>query len=97
MKMSETFTANIVQFLLPDGKEKHITADLPTEVAADYNDMLDHGYRLETEILQGGIVSTTISNADGDIDIDLAPNDVSGKVLAGVVEMLKRKKWKEGR
>ena len=87
----KTFTANVVQYLMPHGRSKKVTTELPVELWPLYEAMIAAGYRFEAEMLGTEEISVTISNDDGDIDCEVIPNDESVQVaMAG---MLKRKKW----
>ena len=88
---------DVVQFLMPDGRQKEITTELPDECEGLYRNMLECGCRFEAEVLTTGEVSVTISDDEGDVDIVLSKNcpDVQG----GMAAMLQRQLWlnpKEG-
>ena len=90
----KTFTANVIQYLMPHGRSKKVTTELPIESKPIYDAMISAGYSFEAEMLQTEEVSVTISedcDDSADIDCEVIPND-SG-VQVAMIEMLKRKQW----
>lgn len=90
----KTFTADVLQYLLPDGRQKKINTELPAELESAYRDMLACGCRLEAEVLTTGEVSVTIFDlgTEDDRDISVTPN--GPEVPAGMIAMLQREAWK---
>ena len=89
--MNETYPAAVTQFLRPNGRRQAVVMDLPLETKPLYDDMVAAGCRFESEVLMNGIVSTTISDGETDLDISLTSN--GPKVQEGMVAMLERKAW----
>ena len=90
--MSDTFKAEAIQFLRPDGRQNPVSSDLPIEYEPFYDSMKESGCRLECEELTTGAVSFTISNEEEDVDISLTSNGPD--VVEGLLAMLKRESWK---
>ena len=88
-----TFIADVIQFIRPDGRKEYHTFKLPIEVEAYYKDMVDNGCRLESEVLTTGDVSVTISDGESDLDISLSQNNF--KLSDVIADMLKRQPWKK--
>jgi len=88
-------TVQVIQYLMPDGRTRFVKTDLPIEVQQDYNDMLASGCRFEIEMLQTGHVSATIFNPEKEEDVDISITSNGPDVQTGMVEMLKRRQWKE--
>lgn len=62
------------QFMRPDGRPVPVSIDRPDDIAAKAAEITKRGYRFECEHLSDGHVSLTITDDDGDADIELAPN-----------------------
>lgn len=93
MKVSEqktTFTARVIQFLLPDGRERENTVELPIAVEQAYKTMTADGCRFEAEVLPGGQVSVSIANPSMEEDIDIMVTGNGPAVQDGMVNMLER-------
>lgn len=92
--MDETFEAEVVQFLMPDGRRRDTSTKLPMACRPAVEEMQKAGCRFEAEMLTTGEISVTISNPkEGeDIDISLTPN--GPEVQAGMIAMLDRAMWK---
>ena len=89
------FQAEMIQYLLPDGRQKVVYGALPDDVFIQYSDMIAHGCRLEGEVLRTGLASITVSDGDEDIDVSITPND--DKLTDGLVAMLERGAWRRKR
>lgn len=89
---SETYSADVIQFLRPDGRQKSITTQLPADTYDAYRAMLAAGCRLEAEVLLTEQVSMTITRDGEDLDISLTPN--GPEVQVGVAAMLRAGLWK---
>jgi len=90
-----TFTADVMQFLLPGGRQRPMTVPLPESVYEAYEEMVSSGCRFEAEILGNGIVSVTISNDEADLDLQLSGNGPGDVTPATNLEnMLKTGEWK---
>ena len=72
--MSDIYEVDVMQFLMPNGRQVPCKTDLPIETQAAYQDMLAHGCRFEAEMLTTGQVSVTISNGEEDVDISVTVN-----------------------
>lgn len=86
-----TFIANLIQFIRPSGRQRSVTTDLPIDVRPLYLDMLEHGCKLECEVLTTDEVSVTVSNGENDLDFSVTANwpDVQN----GITELLRRQSW----
>lgn len=87
------YTADIIQYMMPNGRRVPISTNLPIESLDSYLDMKKHGYRLAAEMLRTGEISVTIEGHGRDADIRVIPNgpDVQG----AMVEMLGCRLWNE--
>lgn len=88
--MTDTFEAELTQYILPNGRVATVKAILPAEVENKYREMMSDGNRLEAEVLQTGDVSVTIfdSTEQEDIDIAIIPNGPGVKLA--LIELLRR-------
>lgn len=89
----EHYTAEVLQFLMPNGMRKLTSTELPIETKAAYEDMLQSGCRFEAEVLRSGQVSITISDPVKEEDVDISLTGNGPEVQRGMVEMLQRKLW----
>ena len=89
----KTYTADVVQFLRPNGRQKPITTQLPADTHDAYRAMLAAGCRFETEVLRTQEVSVTITRDEKDFDISVTPN--GPEVQGGMVAMLQARLWEE--
>lgn len=89
--MDETFEVDVIQFLMPNGKQKLATTRLPESHKEQYRQMIVCGCRFEAEQLTTGEVSVTISDGEGDVDISITRNGPA--VQNGMIAMLERAKW----
>lgn len=66
----------VVQFVLPDGREKPQSIWRPREIAEKAYRLLGAGLRLEAEILTTGEVALTVADPDEGIDLacEVVPN-----------------------
>ena len=62
------------QYMLPDGRRKQITMDVPDEIQTKYDDLRENGYHFDAEILTTGIVSFTCERGDELLGIELSEN-----------------------
>ncbi len=85
------YMADVVQFLMPNGRRRYTSVELPCSTKQQHESLTKSGYWLEAEILTTGQVSVTISDGEKDIDISLTQN--GPEVVSGIVEMLGRKLW----
>lgn len=71
--MSIPFT----QYLLPDGRRKHIEIERPAPIEAMAQEIRTAGFRFEAEVLTNGVVSLTIysQELEEDVAIKLCSND----------------------
>lgn len=87
-----TFRVDVTQYLRPYGRTRSATTELPIATEMLYRDMLAAGCRFESEVLMSGLISTTISNCEADVDCEVNLN--GPEVQAGMVLMLERQAWK---
>lgn len=87
------YTADVLQFLMPNGRQHPNSTELPIATKVDYDDMVKQGCRFEAEMLTTGHVSVTISNPQTEEDIDISVTANGPEVQNGMVEMLSRRKW----
>jgi len=87
------FTADVTQFLLPNGRRRNTTVQLPAKWEEAYKSMQKSGYQFEAEILTTGEVSLTIATLTegADVDIEIVPNGPD--VCDALVAMLERCRW----
>src|SRR5260221_6538289 len=90
--MALNFSAEITQYLMPNGKRIKSQTDLPISIKDDYDDMIKHGCRLEAEVLSTGNVSVTISDGEEDLEIEIIEN--GPEVRKAIIDMIRRKPWK---
>ena len=62
------------QYLLPNGRRVKVSIARPKEIYDKAMDIIKAGYRLEVERLSTGNISMTISDNDGDYDIEVIEN-----------------------
>jgi hypothetical protein len=79
-----TFT----QFLRPFGRPTPVSINRPDDISSKAVEIRERGFRFECEELWTGEVSLTISNDDGDHDIEVVPNGPD--VPAAVDRMISR-------
>lgn len=60
------YPVQFIQYFRPNGKPKPATIDRPREVFRKAVAIIEAGYRLEAEVLIGGLVSLTVGNDEGD-------------------------------
>lgn len=89
--LNKTYTAEVIQYLMPDGRQRNVLTELPESSRIDYVDMQRAKCRFEIEILRNGLVSVTITSADEDVDIEVIPN--GPEVQPAMVKMLARRLW----
>ena len=83
-----TFEAEMTQFLRPDGREKQVRGPLPLRAKEAYDEMLQRGYRLETEVIPGNELYVSISDDEGDLDNLVEHNGPN--ISAHIADMLER-------
>jgi len=91
--MSETFTADIIQFMRPDGRQVERTVELPKQFEPNYLNMINSGCRFESEVLSTGEVSLTLANTAEEEDVDIEVVENGPEVPLALVGMLKRLLW----
>lgn len=62
------------QYLRPDGRKVSVSIERPENIATKAQSIIDRGLRFECEQLIDGSISLTISDDNGDIDIEVVPN-----------------------
>ena len=61
--MEDKFKADVIQYLMPNGREKHTFTYLPIQYQNLYNEMVECGNRFEAEMLSDyNTISITIFN-----------------------------------
>ncbi len=90
--METMYEVSVTQYVRPDGRKRLVTTRLPEETKELFDDMILEGWFFETEQIMTGMISTTISNNDIDLDSEVTPN--GPEVQDGMVRMLKRQLWK---
>lgn len=79
----------IIEFILPNGRQRKFTNYFPLRLKANYEAMKSCGARLTTEILTTMAVSVCIEHPDlGDYDMELTP--IGPESTAAMVLMLER-------
>lgn len=74
-----------IQYLRPDGRKESVYIDRPEEIAHKAHEIWMAGFRLEAEVLIGGMVSLTIGDDEGDYAFELSAN---GPGLENAVDRL---------
>lgn len=87
-----SYAVSVVEFLMPDGRTRNVTTELPIETESLYRDMVAAGCRFEAEMLQTGKVSVTITKEGEDVDIEITMDCSS--IQKAMAAMLKRELWK---
>lgn len=85
---------NIIQYLLPDGRQRPMTVELPDVHKDAYQRMINSRCRFEAEILITNEVSVTIFDTDSEEDIDINISNNGPAVLTGMSKMLERELWR---
>lgn len=88
-----TYTAEVLQFMLPHGRQNPTSTELPIETREAYQEMMASGCRFEAEMLMTGQVSVTISNPKDEEDLDFSITRNGPEVQAGMIAMLQRRRW----
>ncbi len=65
----------VTQYLRPDGRKIRVYVDRPRDIYNKAMEIIDMGYRFETEVLTTGHVSLTIADDEADHDIELTNNE----------------------
>ena len=84
----------VTQYLLPDGRQRKNIVRLPEDVQDQYADMLQHGCRLEAEILSTGEVSLTVCDMEEEQDIDIRIARNGPATTQALIEMLNARAWR---
>lgn len=84
----ETREITFTQFLMPDGRQKSVTINRPTEIAKLAEEIIARGYRFECEMLTTREISLTITNKHGDADIEIVNN--GPEVPAAIDQLITR-------
>ena len=82
-KMSIPFT----QYLMPDGRQKEVTIDMPANVEQAARALIEKGCHFDIEMLSTGLISMTCEKGDDLISMEVCPNDE--RVVAGVEKIVK--------
>ena len=90
---NNTFTANVIQFMKPDGRQVIQYTDLPIEYKEKYEDMESRGCRFEAEVLNTGDISLSIGNPRKDVDVDIEIVSNGPRVKDALIDMLNRQLW----
>jgi len=89
----KTFEADVLQYMMPDGRQVHMKTPLPVECLEAYEAMEAANCRLEAEVLSTGEVSVTISDSEYDRDCRVVKNGPD--VKTALAAMLNRRTWEE--
>jgi hypothetical protein len=84
----------VIQFMLPDGRQVIREIEIPEELDTQYMAMKECGCRLTCEMLSDFDVSVAIEHEEGDYDIEVVTN-YPGLPMTTVSQMLRRFKVKE--
>ena len=84
----ETREISFTQYVLPNGAQKTVKISRPAEIADLADAIMKRGYRFECELLTTSEVSLTITNKDGDADMEVVPN--GAEVPVAIDRMIKR-------
>lgn len=89
------YTADVIQYMMPDGRQVPTSTKLPMDSHAAYLDMQKHSCNFGAEMLMTGEISVTIEDRKErvDVDIEVIPNGPD--VQKGMVAMLNRRLWRE--
>ena len=85
--------AEIIQYLLPNGRLRKMYVDLPDENKSKYIEMTNAGCRLEAEILTHGLVSLTVFDFKNGEDIDIEIVDNGPPVIKAYIKLLNNRLW----
>lgn len=88
-----TFTADVRQYLMPDGRLREVTTELPATLREAYMAMQQSGCRLEAEVLTTGEVSVTIFDPKEEVDVDIEVVPNGPRVQTAIAAMLNRNRW----
>lgn len=82
-------TVDLIQFMMPDGHQKPVSAEISDECKAGYAAVLEHGFKLHCEMLTTGEVSCTIFDPkeEDDVSISVTPN--GPEVQRGIERMIR--------
>ena len=89
-KENETMKVKVMQFQLPDGRQKELEIEIDDKCEAKYQDILSSGSRLTVEALTTGEVSQTIECSEFDYDITLTPGSDFEQNKTALEEMILR-------
>jgi hypothetical protein len=81
--MSIPFT----QYLLPNGRKKDVSIDMPSDVEIDAFYLISKGCHFDIEMLTTGAISMTCEQGDEIVSIEICNNDNS--TIAGVQKLVK--------
>ena len=86
--MTDTRDIPFTQYLRPLGKPVPVTIDRPHRIADLAEKIIARGFRFECEHLRTGHASFTITDEDGDADIEVVPN--GPEVPSAIDRMIER-------
>lgn len=92
-----TYKADVIQYLLPDGRTVPVAVELPVSTRTKYEAMEDAGCRFEAEVLTTGAVSVTIFHVQQEIDVDIQIVKNGPTVSSALIEMLQREMYRPER
>jgi hypothetical protein len=75
------------QYLMPDGRQRATSIDMPDDVGMLANELIEKGCRLDIEVLSTGLISMTCEKDDRVLSIEVCPNDEN--VPKGVEKIIK--------
>ena len=87
---SHTGEIPFTEYVKPNGRKRETIIVRSMAVCDKANDIMAAGYDFEVELLTTGDVSLTITNEDGDADIEVVEN-APGGVVGNAVDRLVRR------
>lgn len=87
---SHTGEIPFTQYLMPDGRQRETSIVRSMAVCEKATDIIGAGYSFEVEMLSTGDVSLTITDDDGDADIEVVKNAPGGVVGEAVDRLVRR-------
>ena len=84
----KTFTADVTQYLRPNGRRKQEITELPIEYEEKYKEMLKRGWNFGAEVLTTGHVSVTIEDRVEGRDVTIRVIKNGPEVQKALCEML---------
>jgi len=89
------YTADVIQYKMPDGRKVPTSTKLPMDSREAYLDMQKHGCNFAAEMLMTGEISVTIEDPKNEVDVDIEVIPNGPDVQKGMVAMLNRGEWRK--